>query len=97
MYHDKNQYYYPQQYYYSQPVAYQQPVVYQSQQYYPAVTLSQVPYTGLDLGFWGTLAYWGFILLWVFAAVYLVMFKGVLNRATSWLMSVLYGEEWAIS
>jgi hypothetical protein len=106
MYLNNNQYYYPQQQYYPQyqqnyypqQVAYQQPVVYQTQQYYPAqVTLSQVPYTGLDLGFWGTLAYWGFIWLWVFAAAYLVVVKGVLNRFKNWLMPILYGDEWALS
>jgi hypothetical protein len=76
-------------------------VIYQSQQYVPSyqtqVELSQVPYTGLDLGFWGTIAYWGFIWFWVFAAAYLVAVKGVLNRFWRWLMQVLYGDEWALS
>jgi hypothetical protein len=39
--------------------------------------LSQIPYTGLDLGFWGTILYWIVLVSWSLAAAYLVLF-GVL-------------------
>ncbi len=39
--------------------------------------LSQIPYTGLDLGFWGTIVYWIMLIGWSLAAAYLVLF-GVL-------------------
>ena len=36
--------------------------------------LSQVPYTGLDLGFWGTIVYWVLLVVWSLALAYLVLF-----------------------
>jgi hypothetical protein len=36
--------------------------------------LSQIPYTGLDLGTWGTLLYWIALIGWSLAAAYLVLF-----------------------
>lgn len=39
------------------------------------VYLSQIPYTGLDLGPVGTVIYWVFLSLWCVAATYLVLFK----------------------
>lgn len=39
-----------------------------------AVYLSQIPYTGLDLGTVGTFMYWFMLVLWSLAAAYLVLF-----------------------
>jgi hypothetical protein len=41
------------------------------------VYLSEVPYTGLDLGPIGTAFYWAMIALWSFAAAYLVFFNAL--------------------
>ncbi len=41
----------------------------------PYVTLSAVPYTGLDLGPAGTALYWGFLVLWCLFAAYLIVVK----------------------
>lgn len=41
------------------------------------VYLSQIPYTGLDLGPWGTALYWIMLILWSLAAAYLVLFNGL--------------------
>lgn len=41
------------------------------------VYLSQIPYTGLDLGPWGTALYWMMLMLWSLAAAYLVLFNGL--------------------
>ncbi len=49
---------------YVPPPVYQNPV--------PYVTLSAVPYTGLDLGPVGTALYWGFLVLWCLGAAYLI-------------------------
>lgn len=39
-----------------------------------SVYLSELPYTGLDLGPFGTLVYWLMLVLWSLAAAYLVLF-----------------------
>ena len=39
------------------------------------VYLSQIPYTGLDLGPVGTVVYWTLLILWCLAAAYLVIFN----------------------
>src|SRR6185369_3712323 len=65
------------------PVAYNQT---------PYIALSAVPYTGLDLGFWGTIAYWGFLVLWCLVAAYLVVVKKVQNRILRSLNSFLFGD-----
>ena len=39
-----------------------------------SVYLSQIPYTGLDLGPVGTVVYWTLLVLWSLAAAYLVLF-----------------------
>ena len=39
------------------------------------VTLSQIPYTGLDLGPVGTIFYWTILIIWSGALAYLVLFK----------------------
>ena len=41
------------------------------------VYLSQIPYTGLDLGPWGTAMYWIMLMLWSLAAAYLVFFSAM--------------------
>lgn len=41
------------------------------------VYLSQIPYTGLDLGPWGTAMYWIMLILWSLAAAYLVLFSAM--------------------
>jgi hypothetical protein len=41
------------------------------------VYLSQIPYTGLDLGPWGTAMYWIMLILWSLAAAYLVLFNAM--------------------
>ncbi len=72
------QYQYPAQY----PV-YQQPTVYRAQ---PYVSLAAAPYTGLDLGTWGTAAYWGFLVLWCLIAAYLVAVKKIQNKIVAWMV-----------
>ncbi|MDB5245429.1 MAG: outer membrane protein [Parcubacteria group bacterium] len=42
-----------------------------------SVYLSQIPYTGLDLGPVGTIVYWLMLVIWSLAAAYLVLFGGV--------------------
>jgi len=39
------------------------------------VTLSQIPYTGLELGSVGTIIYWIILIIWSGAVAYLVLFK----------------------
>jgi hypothetical protein len=68
---------------YTPPIAYNQT---------PYIALSAVPYTGLDLGFWGTIAYWGFLILWCLVAAYLVVVKKVQNRILRSLNSFLFGD-----
>ncbi len=41
------------------------------------VYLSQIPYTGLELGPWGTALYWIMLILWSLAAAYLVFFTAM--------------------
>ncbi len=43
----------------------------------PYITLSSVPYTGLDLGPVGTAVYWSFLMLWCVLAAYLVAVKRI--------------------
>lgn len=42
---------------------------------FAVVTLSQIPYTGLELGPMGTIFYWTALILWSGALAYLVLFK----------------------
>lgn len=76
-------------YNYNPPVVYNPPIAYAAT---PYVALSAVPYTGLDLGFWGTIAYWGFLILWCLVAAYLVVVKKVQNRILRSLNSFLFGD-----
>ncbi len=57
----------------------------------PYVTLSAVPYTGLELGPVGTVVYWGFIAIWCAIAAYLIVVKKVQNSVYRSLKSVLFG------
>ena len=68
---------------YTQPAYYpaQRPVAYNSA---PYVTLAAVPYTGFELGFWGTIAYWGFLVLWCLIAAYLIVVKKIQNKIAAW-------------
>jgi len=59
----------------------------------PYVSLSQVPYTGLDLGFWGTIAYWGFMVAFALFAAYLIAVKRVQNSIANWLKEFLFGTD----
>lgn len=42
-----------------------------------SVYLSQIPYTGLDLGPVGTILYWAMLVIWSLAAAYLILFGGL--------------------
>lgn len=57
----------------------------------PTVTLSQMPYTGLDLGLFGTIAYWAFLILWAALAAYLLIIKRIQNALADRLGSMLFG------
>jgi hypothetical protein len=57
----------------------------------PYVSLSAVPYTGLDLGPVGTALYWGFLILWCLGAAYLIVVKRVQNKLVSGLNKFLFG------
>jgi hypothetical protein len=58
----------------------------------PYVSLSQVPYTGLELGPVGTALYWSFLVLWCLVAAYLIVVKRVQNTLLSKLNVFLFGE-----
>ncbi len=72
------------------PVVYQAPVAYNAAT--PYVTLTQVPYTGLDLGFWGTIAYWGFMIGFALVVAYLIAIKRVQNGIAKSLKHFLFGS-----
>jgi hypothetical protein len=59
----------------------------------PYVTLSQTPYTGLELGPVGTVVYWGFIAFWCLLAAYLIAVKRVHNQVYASLASLLFGTK----
>jgi hypothetical protein len=67
-----------------------QPVVYNTAT--PYVSLTQVPYTGLDLGFWGTIAYWGAMVLFALVVAYLIAIKRVQNIIALRLKYFLFGS-----
>lgn len=58
----------------------------------PYITLSQAPYTGLDLGPFGEVLYWAFLVLWCLGAAYLVVVKRVQNKLVSFLNGFLFGS-----
>ena len=58
----------------------------------PSVTLSQVPYTGLDLGPVGTILYWlGLVLLCALLA-YLIAVRQIQNVFLGWLAVRIFGD-----
>jgi hypothetical protein len=59
----------------------------------PYVTLSEVPYTGLDLGPIGTVVYWAFLVLWCLLAAYLIIVKRVQNKLASSIKKFLFGTQ----
>jgi hypothetical protein len=59
----------------------------------PYVTLSQVPYTGLDLGPFGLVAYWTFLTLWCLFMAYLVAIKQVHYVLANRLKGFLFGAD----
>jgi len=72
------------------------PIVYNPAPVVPAqpyVSLTQVPYTGLDLGFWGTIAYWGCLIHWCLAAAYLIVIRRVQNRVVYSMKNFLFGAD----
>jgi hypothetical protein len=58
----------------------------------PVVTLSAVPYTGLDLGTAGTAIYWAFLAAWTALAAYLLIVKKIQNSLANKLNSFLFGS-----
>ncbi len=70
---------------------YVQPPVYNTPA--PYVTLSAVPYTGLDLGPVGTALYWGFLVLWCLFAAYLIAVKRIHMTIYRWYSKMLFGSE----
>jgi len=69
--------------YYNPPVAYNPP---------PYVTLSQVPYTGLDLGPFGTVIYWSFLILMSLVGAYLIVVKRAHRTLAKSMHSFLFGS-----
>jgi hypothetical protein len=67
---------------YNQPMPYPQPQ--------PYVSLSSVPYTGLEMGPVGTALYWGFLVLWCAVAAYLIAVKKVQNKLVASLNGFLF-------
>ncbi|HEV7449453.1 MAG TPA: hypothetical protein VGP13_02865, partial [Candidatus Paceibacterota bacterium] len=64
---------------------YSAPVAYAPVNPTPYVTLSAMPYTGLDLGPAGEVIYWTFLVLWCLGAAYLIVVKRVQNKVVSYL------------
>jgi hypothetical protein len=62
----------------------------------PFISLSQVPYTGLDLGPVGTVLYWSFLIIWCLVAAYLIAVKRVQNRIAAHVRNFLFGTPAAL-
>lgn len=79
---------------YHQPIyqPYMQPIAYSNPAPQPYVTLSSVPYTGLELGPVGTFLYWSFLILWCLAAAYFIAVKKVQNKVFASLSNFFYPE-----
>ncbi len=72
----------------------QQQVVYRAPRpTVPYVTLSQVPYTGLELGPAGLVMYWSFLVLWCLFMAYLIVVKQMHIKLAHTLKSVVFGDE----
>lgn len=65
--------------------------------YTPYVSLSQVPYTGLEMGPVGTALYWTFLVFWCFVAAYLLVVKRVHNTVIAKVASMIYGKKQAVA
>jgi hypothetical protein len=65
---------------------------YQQYDHTPYVSLSAVPYTGLELGPVGTALYWGFLVLWCAVAAYLIAVKKVQNKLVSGMSAFLFPQ-----
>lgn len=81
--------------YYSNPTpvyqpTYQQPVYRNPST--PYITLSQVPYTGLELGPIGRVVYWSFLTLFSLFGAYLIVVKRAHVAVARGLKSALFGE-----
>jgi hypothetical protein len=73
---------------YRQPTYYQPPVYTGSN---PYVSLSAVPYTGLELGPYGTVIYWSALILWCLFVAYMVVVKRVHIKIARWFKTFLFG------
>jgi hypothetical protein len=58
----------------------------------PYITLSSVPYTGLEMGPVATAAYWSFLVLWTLVAAYLIAVKKVHYSMARRIKSFLFGS-----
>ncbi len=77
-----------------QPVyqpTYQQPVYRNPNT--PYITLSQVPYTGLELGPIGQVIYWSFLVLFSLFGAYLIVVKRAHTAVARGLKSALFGSD----
>ncbi len=72
---------------------YRQPVYYQPPTYNstPYVSLSAVPYTGLELGFYGTVIYWSVLVLWCLFVAYMIVVKQAHIKIARWFKTFLFG------
>jgi hypothetical protein len=69
-----------------QTVAYNNPAT-------PYISLTAVPYTGLDLGPAGEVIYWSLLILMCLVGAYLIAVKRVQNTMAAWLKAFLLGEK----
>src|SRR3989344_4730142 len=73
------------------PVTPQFPVIYPPQ---PHISLSQIPYTGFDLGPWGNAMYWVALVMFAGSGAYLVLYgspsmtRGVRRTIRSWALGI---------
>lgn len=77
----------------STAVAIAQPIYHAIQAAVPYVTLSEAPYTGLELGPFGTVIYWSFLVLACLYMTYLLVVKRVQIQLVRYLKRVLFDEE----
>jgi hypothetical protein len=59
----------------------------------PYISLTAVPYTGLDLGPFGEVVYWSLLVLMCLLGAYLIAVKRVQNDMARWLKTFLFGEK----
>ena len=59
--------------------------------YPPSISLSAVPYTGLDLSPTEEAIYWTFLVLWCLVAAYLIAVKKIQVSIVRWLNATLFG------